>query len=153
MVRIDGPLFFGAVNYVAERLRVIAKHGSAQKHLLIMARTISFIDVAGAEMLAREARLRRAAGGQLYFHQLQESAHELLERGGYLGDVDEENFFDTKGEAISEIFQRLDRGICVRCEKRIFNECRAVPKVEIEGEVSAGDTLPAPEEEGADAAH
>jgi len=132
MVRIDGPVFFGAVNYVAERLRIIAKHNSTQKHLLIMARTISFIDVAGAEMLAHEASLRRKAGGQLYFHQLHDSAQELLERGGYLEDVGTENIFFTKGEAISEIFQRLDRGICVRCDKRIFNECRAVPKVEID---------------------
>ncbi len=152
MVRIDGPLFFGAVNYVAERLRVIAKHSSAQKHLLIMARTISFIDVAGAEMLAREARLRRETGGQLYFHQLHESARELLERGGYLQDVGEENLFDTKGEAIAEIFQRLDRGICVRCDKRIFNECRAVPKVEIEGEEPAEGAVPVAEEENVNAA-
>lgn len=132
IVRIDGPLFFGAVNYVAERLRVIAKHYGAQKHLLILARTISFIDVAGAEMLAREARLRREAGGQLYFHQLQEGARTLLEEGEYLDDVPDENFFATKGEAIASIFERLDRGICVRCDKRIFNECRAVPKVEVE---------------------
>ena len=142
MVRIDGPVFFGAVNYVAERLRIIAKHNSTQKHLLIMARTISFIDVAGAEMLAHEASLRRKAGGQLYFHQLHDSAQELLERGGYLEDVGTENIFFTKGEAISEIFQRLDRGICVRCDKRIFNECRAVPKVEIEvDESTQGVTL------------
>jgi SulP family sulfate permease len=128
---------------VAERLRVIAKRNSAQNHLLIMARTISFIDVAGAEMLAHEAQLRRKAGGQLYFHQLHDSARELLERGGYLQDVGPENIFFTKGEAISEIFQRLDRGICVRCEKRIFNECRAVPKVEIEDEEPAEEVEPA----------
>ncbi len=152
MVRIDGPVFFGAVNYVAERLRIIAKHNSGQKHLLIMARTISFIDVAGAEMLAREANLRRQAGGQLYFHQLHDSAHELLERGGYLQDVGEENIFHTKGEAISEIFQRLDRGICVRCEKRIFNECRAVPKVEIEGEEIVEETPSVSEKEDLEAA-
>ena len=153
LVRIDGPVFFGAVNYVAERLRVIAKHNSGQKHLLIMARTISFIDVAGAEMLAREANLRRLAGGQLYFHQLHDSARELLERGGYLEDVGEENIFYTKGEAISEIFQRLDRGICVRCDKRIFNECRAVPKVEIEGEAPAAIEVQVSEKEDLDAAH
>ena len=153
LIRIDGPVFFGAVNYVAERLRIIAKHNAAQKHLLIMARTISFIDVAGAEMLAREARLRREAGGQLYFHQLQDNARELMERGGYLRDVGEENLFDTKGEAIAEVFKRLDRGICVRCDKRIFNECRTVPKVEIEDEAvietedgapEQGDDAPAP---------
>ena len=152
MVRIDGPLFFGAVNYVAERLRIIVKHNSAQKHLLIMARTISFIDVAGAEMLAREARLRRQTGGQLYFHQLHESARDLLERGDYLDDISAENFFDTKGEAISEIFQRLDRGICVRCDKRIFNECRAVPKIEIEDEELAVEVASGVEEEDPDAA-
>jgi len=141
MIRIDGPLFFGAVNYVAERLRVIAKHNPLQKHLLIMSRTISFIDVAGAEMLAHEAWLRRASGGQLYFHQLQEDARELLERGGYLKDVGQENIFPTKGEAIAAIFQRLDRGVCVRCEKRIFNECRALPKVEIEDEEPAEEPV------------
>ena len=123
-----------------------------QKHLLIMSRTISFIDVAGAEMLAREAWLRRKAGGQLYFHQLQEDAQELLERGGYLQDVGEEDLFPTKGEAIAEIFKRLDRGICVRCEKRIFNECRAVPKVEIEDEEPAQDALPVSEGQDSDAA-
>jgi SulP family sulfate permease len=129
-------LFFGAINYVAERLRIIAKHYGAQKHLLILARTISFIDVAGAEMLEREA------GGQLYFHQLQDDARKLLEDGEYLEDVPDENFFATKGEAIASIFERLDRGICVRCDKRIFKECRAVPKVEVEEkEDGAGDVV------------
>ena len=141
IVRIDGALFFGAVNYVAERLRVMTKHNRAQKHLLIMARTISFIDVAGAELLAREARFRRGIGGQLYFHQLHDNARELLERGNYLEDVPPGNLFESKGEAITEIFNRLDRGICVRCDKRIFHECRAVPKVEIEDARTADETV------------
>ncbi|MCP5150863.1 MAG: SulP family inorganic anion transporter [Ectothiorhodospiraceae bacterium] len=132
LVRIDGPLFFGAVNYVAERMRVIAKRTPGQKHLLILARSINFIDVAGAEMLAREGRARRAAGGGLYFHQLPEGAREILRRGGYLGDVSEENIFETKGEAIAGIFERLDRGICVQCDRRIFLECQSVPRVELE---------------------
>jgi len=144
IVRIDGALFFGAVNYVAERLRIIAKHNSDQKHLLIMARTISFIDVAGAELLARESRFRRRIGGQVYFHQLHESARELLERGEYLQDVPEENFFESKGQAITDIFNRLDRGICVRCEKRIFHECRAVPKIELEDDDTVGESVRLP---------
>jgi hypothetical protein len=67
-----------------------------------------------------------------------------------LRDVGEENLFDTKGEAISEIFKRLDRGICVRCDKRIFNECRAVPKVEIDAEGPTPE--PPPVSESLDAA-
>jgi SulP family sulfate permease len=62
-VRIDGSLFFGAVAYVAERLRVIYQHNPEQKHLLILARPVGFIDVAGAELLAREGRIRKRVGG------------------------------------------------------------------------------------------
>jgi len=127
-VRIDGALFFGAVAYVAERLRIIFKHNPDQKHLLTLARPITFIDVAGAEMLAREGRIRKRTGGGLYLHQLPVSARELLRRGGYMADIGEENFFDSKGEAISGIFDRLDKSICRRCDKRIFNECKSVER-------------------------
>lgn len=126
MVRIDGPLFFGAVNYVAERLRVIAKRNPQQKHLLIFARSIVFLDVAGAEMLARESQQRRDLGGALYLHQVKEGPHETLRKGGYLKEIGEDNLFESKGEAISEIFERLDKGICANCDKRIFTECKSV---------------------------
>ena len=127
-VRIDGALFFGAVAYVAERLRIIFKHNPDQKHLLTLSRPITFIDVAGAEMLAREGRIRKRTGGGLYLHQLPVGARELLRRGGYMADIGEENFFDSKGEAISGIFDRLDKSICRRCDKRIFNECKSVER-------------------------
>ena len=137
IVRIDGALFFGAVSYVAERLRLIAKRNPLQKHLLLLVRSVSYLDVAGAEMLAREARMRRTAGGQVYFHQVKEGPMEILRRGGYLDEIGEENFFPTKAEAIGGVFERLDRGICLRCEARIFNECRALPRLEGGGQEPA----------------
>ena len=133
IVRVDGALFFGAVSYVAERLRLIAKRSPLQKHLLVLARSVSYLDVAGAEMLARELRMRRAAGGRVYFHQVKDGPMEILRRGGYRDEIGEENFFLSKAEAIAEVFARLDRGICLRCDARIFNECRALPRLE-EGE-------------------
>ena len=134
IVRIDGALFFGAVSYVSERLRLIAKRNPLQKHLLLLVRSVSYLDVAGAEMLAREARMRRAAGGQIYFHQVKEGPMEILRRGGYLDEIGEENLFLSKAEAIGGVFERLDRSICLRCDARIFNECRALPKLEEAGE-------------------
>jgi SulP family sulfate permease len=137
-VRVDGALFFGAVAYVAERLRVIYQHNPEQKHLLVLARPIGFIDVAGAELLAREGRIRQRVGGGLYFHQLSEGARGLLQRGGYLKDIgDESHFFGSKGEAIAAIFERLDKSICRRCEKRIFNECKTIPREGDDSEASA----------------
>ncbi len=136
-VRIDGALFFGAVSYVAERLRVIYQHNPSQKHLLILSRPIGFIDVAGAELLAREGRIRKRVGGGVYFHQLSDGARGLLGRGGYLNDIgDEGHFYGSKGDAISGIFDRLDKDICKRCDKRIFNECKTVPREEEETEKS-----------------
>ncbi len=128
LIRIDGALFFGAVNYVAERMRIIFKRNPEQKHLLILARPINFIDVAGAEMLARENRTRKGIGGGIYFHQLKEEAKDILRRGGYFDEIGEDHFFDHKGEAIAGVFERLDKNICARCTKRIFNECKTVPR-------------------------
>ncbi len=130
LIRIDGPLFFGAVNYVAERLRVIFKRNPEQKHLLILARPITFIDVAGAELLARENRQRKAVGGGIYVHQLKEDAKAILRRGRYLEEIGEDHFFENKGDAIAGVFDRLDKSICERCTRRIFNECKTVPKAE-----------------------
>jgi len=129
IVRIDGSLFFGAVAYVTARLRALAVHNLKQSNLLIVGGGINFIDVAGAEMLAREAMLRRRQGGTLYLR-LNESARGILKRGGYLEEIGEENSFDSKYEAIATIFQRLDRNICLRCDKRIFTECASVPRIE-----------------------
>ncbi|MFT5446771.1 MAG: SulP family sulfate permease [Gammaproteobacteria bacterium] len=137
LVRIDGALFFGAVNYVAERLRIMFKRNSDQKHLLILARPINFIDVAGAEMLARENATRKGVGGGIYFHQLKDDAKAMLKRGGFFDDIGEDHFFDNKGEAIAAIFEKLDKNVCARCTKRIFNECKTVPRAGRGGEESA----------------
>ena len=80
------------------------------------------------------SRRRRESGGGLYFHQLSDSAQELLRRGGYFQELGPGQVFETKGEAIAAIFERLDRGVCVRCDRRIFNECRTLPRVEVEME-------------------
>jgi SulP family sulfate permease len=128
LIRIDGALFFGAVNYVAERLRIIFKRNPDQKHLLILARPINFIDLAGAEMLARENATRKGVGGGIYLHQLKDDAKVMLRRGGFYDEIGEDHFFDHKGEAIAAIFDKLDKNVCARCSRRIFNECKTIPR-------------------------
>jgi SulP family sulfate permease len=55
ILRVDGSLFFGAVNYFAEELHNAARSSPEQAHILIVGSGINFIDVAGAETLANEA--------------------------------------------------------------------------------------------------
>ena len=128
IISIDGALFFGAAFYVAERLRVMFARNPEQKHLLVLARSIGFIDASGAEVIGREHRKRKAMGGGVYFHQLSPGARRVLERGGYLEEISADHLFDTKGDAIAAIFGRLNRNVCARCTKRIFNECKMVPR-------------------------
>jgi len=127
MVRIDGSLFFGAVPYVAERLRDFEQAQPLQKHLLIIAKGINFLDVAGAEFIAAEAKKRRAQGGQLYLYEVKEGVCAALQRGGFVQTIGPENIFESKTVAIKSIFDRLDRDICSRCDKRIFQECQSLP--------------------------
>ncbi len=127
IVRIEGSLYFGAVNHVEEFLHQLREAHPEQKHLLIMAKSVNFIDIAGAEMLSHEARWRRRQGGRLYFYSLRAGAEEILKKPDYLGDIGEDALFRTKHGAIQEIFARVDRNICRRCRARVFMECQSLP--------------------------
>ncbi len=126
VVRIDGSIYFGAVDHVGERLHSFAEADPAQKHLLVVGSGVNFIDLAGAELLAAEARRRRGQGGDLYLAKIKPEACETLRRGGFRDLIGADNIFPGKASAIASIFQRLDHSICARCDKRIFAECAQV---------------------------
>lgn len=130
ILRVEGSIYFGAVSHVAQHFDTLRQHNPGQKHLLLMSKSINFVDMAGAELLANEARHRRAAGGRLYFYSLRKPVEELLERGAYIADIGREDIFHGKREAIGGVFTRLDRSICARCRARIFEECRSLPEPE-----------------------
>jgi SulP family sulfate permease len=100
IIRIDGSLFFGAVNYVTKRLQEIET-----PYLLIVGEGINFIDIAGAEMLVLEAERRRQLGGGLYFAAVKANALEMLYRGNYIKDIGEHTIFTSRTEAIKTIFR------------------------------------------------
>jgi len=126
IVRIDGSLFFGAVNHVAGTFHMFEQRDPERRHLLIVASGINFIDAAGAELLIQEARRRRKRGGGLHLTKAKEGLCESLRKGGHLEEFGAGNVFRSKGEAITTIFGKLDRERCRRCDKRIFGECGAV---------------------------
>ncbi len=128
VIRIDGSLFFGAVDHVQEILHGYAENHPEQKHLLMVSNGINFIDVAGAEMLTHEAERRRSIGGGMYLCAIKKGARAPLRNGGYLARIGEENLFATKSIALHTIFAKLDKDICRRCDKRIFNECQSIEK-------------------------
>ncbi|MEZ5092741.1 SulP family inorganic anion transporter [Nocardioides sp.] len=131
MVRVQGSLFFGAVNHVQRVLRRIDEINPGHKHVMLAATTVNFVDIAGAEMLAQEAARRRELGGGLYIYRPQPSVVELLEKGEYLHEIGEENLFPTKTHPIDTVYPRLDSDICRTCTAQVFPQCRvALPNGE-----------------------
>lgn len=131
MMFIDGALYFGAVDHVQRNLREVDAAQPAQKHLLLLAPGINFIDSSGAELLAQEARRRRLLGGGLYFHRLQPSAVAVLERAGYMHEIGRENLLSIGQNVIDAIYPKLDSEVCRSCPTRIFKQCQgALPNGE-----------------------
>jgi SulP family sulfate permease len=124
MLFLDGAVFFGAVNSVETSLRRYDQDNPDYKHVLILGIGINFIDLAGAEMLAREARRRRRMGGGLYFHRLKDSVFLMLKSGGFIDDIGKANMFPMGPQVIPELYPRLDSEVCRRCKTRIFDECQ-----------------------------
>jgi SulP family sulfate permease len=124
MLFLDGAIFFGAVDSVERSLRRYDQDNPDFKHILILGIGINFIDLSGAEMLARESRRRRRMGGGLYFHRLKDSVFNTLKRGGFIDDIGKDNMFPMGPRVIPQLYPRLDPEICRRCKNRIFEECQ-----------------------------
>jgi SulP family sulfate permease len=121
ILRVDGALFFGAVDRVQTELK--SDPDDHRVHVLVIGNGISLIDVAGGELLAQEAERLRGLGGGLYLCGIKPPMLETMRRSGYLQAIGEENCFSSPREAISSIFGRLDPDICRSCTKRVFLEC------------------------------
>jgi SulP family sulfate permease len=131
LLRLEGSIFYGAVDHVQQTFVAVDEHVPSQKSLLLFSKGINTIDLAGAEMLAREALRRRKLGGALYLCGVRDATCSMLKKGGYEADIGAENVFAHKPEAISSIYPQLDPEICRGCKARIFRECReALPNGE-----------------------
>lgn len=126
IIRIDGSLFFGAVDHITEFMHSIDKSTNYKRHLLIVAYGINFIDVAGAEMLANEARRRRKLRGGLYLCGLKQQARDVLARGGYLEAIGADHIFSSETVAVANILAKIDSPECGRCHSPLFSECKNV---------------------------
>ena len=123
IVRINGAVYFGSASYVQQALQEIDEANPQQKSVLIAAARISHIDIAGAEILAQEARRRRRLGGGLYFYRLNQESYRFLRHGGYVRDIGEGAFFPVMTDVTRALYWTLDPDVCRHCSKRIFREC------------------------------
>ncbi|RMD73775.1 MAG: SulP family inorganic anion transporter, partial [Bacteroidetes bacterium] len=127
IVRIDGSLYFGAVEKAADYFQELAE--SDVRVVLLIAQGINFVDLTGAEWLEREVHKWQDRGGDFFIVGLKRVAQDVLIKGGFRQKIGEERFFDTKKEAIAALFARglIDADVCRTCTARIFEECKQMP--------------------------
>ncbi len=122
IIRIDMSVYFGSINYIQNRLARIVENEQI-KHILIVSSGINFIDLAGAEALVIENRRLKAMGGGLYFVGIKSSVYEFAAKSCFIHNIGPSHFFDTKKEALQELYNRVDKDVCAKCNALIFKEC------------------------------
>ena len=142
LLRMEGSVYFGAVAHVADRLQALRMGPDAPRHLLVMTKSMNFIDHAGAVVWEYELRKRREMGGDLYFHRPRPGVMQMWRRSGFVDDLGEDHLFADKATAIARIYQRLNPDICKGCTARIFREC-GPPGYAGQPSATSGDKPPA----------
>jgi SulP family sulfate permease len=131
MLRINGSIFFGAVEHVETAFVSVDRENPGQKRLLVAASGINVVDISGAEFLAREAARRERMGGGLYFWFMKDAVYALLQHGSYLKNIRDERIFAQDVNPIAVVYPQLDSEICRACKARIFPQCNvALPNGE-----------------------
>jgi len=123
ILRIDMSIYFGSITHIQNRLHQLIEQENI-KHILIIGTGVNFIDLSGAEALVSDSNRLKAQGGGLYFAELKGSVYEFISKNCFVAKVGNRQFFDSKKDAISAIYKRLDANICESCSARVFSECK-----------------------------
>jgi len=99
---LTGPLFFAATGQFNETFSNLG-----DTHALILSmRGVSLIDTAGLEAIHRLHERLHKQGGMLMFAGVHDNARNMMERGGLIQTIGEENFFWSSDQAIVEAEKR-----------------------------------------------
>ncbi|MBE0671189.1 MAG: SulP family inorganic anion transporter [Anaerolineales bacterium] len=99
---LTGPLFFAATGQFNEAFANLQ-----ETHALILSmRGVSLVDTAGIEAIHRLHERLHKQGGTLMFAGLHDNARNMMERGGLVKLIGEENLFWSSDQAIVEAERR-----------------------------------------------
>lgn len=122
IIRIDMSIYFGSINYIQNRLHHLIEQEKV-KHILIVGTGINFIDLSGAEALVSDAKRLEKLGGGLYFAEFKANVYEYISKNCFVAKVGNKHFFDSKKDAIKNIYKKLDEDTCKACNTHVFVEC------------------------------
>jgi SulP family sulfate permease len=122
IIRIDGSIYFGAIEAVSDYFTELYEANEVQR-ILIVADGINFIDLAGAEWLMHEVLKWQKNRNGIYFASMKLVSQDVLKKGGFLKEMGQHIFYKDKRHAITAIYKELDKTICEKCTIKAFDEC------------------------------
>jgi SulP family sulfate permease len=127
-LRSDNCICFANAEYTIERiLDRLDEHATPIKFLLLDFQAVGFIDITGIDELRVLQDELKERGVQLALMSVHIPVKEVLKSSGMIQELKDGHLIENRGEAISFLFQHIDRGYCKNeCSYQIFNECAAV---------------------------
>jgi SulP family sulfate permease len=125
--RVQGSLYFGAVEYMEKEFRRLQVLRPEQKHFGLMLDGAVGVDLAGAELLVKEAKRRREMGGGLYLAVRYPPLRRQLAQYQIPKLIGRNHIFRRKMDMLPKLVANLDPDICATCRTRVFRECAMMP--------------------------
>lgn len=125
MIRIDGSLYFGSVDYVQKEMARLVQEDSI--HLIIIAKGINFMDISGVHLLEAEILNGKKAGREVRVCSLKGTVLDEIQSMTSFQSVLKYHLSNNSKEAIASMFLEIDKEQCRHCSARIFNECANFP--------------------------
>lgn len=127
IARLDGPLYFGSVEFLRRQFRKLERERPLQTHMIFIAKGIGEIDMPGADLLIEEAERRKKRGGAFHLQTKTPRLLSKLARFKVMKELTKEHIHLSKNDAIAIATQEVDTEVCRGCKLRIFSECAALP--------------------------
>jgi len=124
IIRVDGSLFFGSVEYVEKKIYELEQQDGKPKITILNLRGVGNIDLTGADFLLKEIDRIRARKGDIYLINTYQPVIRTLKKTHVLGRLRPENLLLNKREAIERAVSEVDNNICAQCIHRVFEECK-----------------------------
>jgi len=125
ILRIDGSLFFGSLEHLQRQLSQVLEQGEGA--VLLVAKGVNHIDLAGAQLLQSEIAQLERAGRKVLISSLKGYVRDELDAMGQLEKIGSKYFVETTGDALSQLLNQVDVSICTGCSRRVFGECSGFP--------------------------
>lgn len=106
VVYITGPLFFGSVNQLVERLEAMP----FSKTLILSMRGVPMADVSSVQAIEHIWREHVKVGGTIYLTGLQPQVRKVLENAGLIAEIGEQHVLWSADQAIDRIAQLARTG-------------------------------------------